>query len=36
MCPAKRMKFLTVFYYKDIGPQHLYKDVGSIPFELAK
>lgn len=29
-------RILTIFYYKDIGPQHLYKDVGSIPLGLAK
>ena len=29
-------KILTFFYYNDIGPQHLYKDVGSIPLGLAK
>lgn len=29
-------KFLTIFYYQDIGRQHLYKDVGSIPLALAK
>ena len=29
-------KFLTIFYYNDIGPQHLYKDVGGIPLALAK
>ncbi len=32
----KRRKILTVFYYGDIGSQHLYKDVGSIPLGLAK
>lgn len=31
---AKRI--LTVFYNSDIGIQHLYKDVGSIPLGLAK
>lgn len=31
-----KKKFLTIFYYKDIGPQHLYKDVGSIPLGLSK
>lgn len=29
-------KILTIFYYSDIGPQHLYKDVGGIPLALAK
>lgn len=29
-------KFLTIFYYSDIGPQHLYKDVGGIPLALSK
>lgn len=29
-------KFLTVFYYNDIGYQHLYKDVGSIPLALSR
>lgn len=29
-------KFLTIFFYDDIGLQHLYKDVGSIPLGLAK
>ena len=29
-------RFLTIFYYRDIGPQHLYKDVGSIPYALGK
>lgn len=29
-------KFLTIFYYNDVGPQHFYKDVGSIPLGLAK
>lgn len=31
-----KKRFLTIFYYKDIGTQHLYKDVGSIPLGLAK
>lgn len=31
-----KKRFLTIFYYKDIGRQHLYKDVGSIPLGLAK
>lgn len=31
-----KKRFLTIFYYKDIGKQHLYKDVGSIPLGLAK
>lgn len=31
-----KRKFLTIFYYEDIGKQHLYKDVGSIPLALAK
>lgn len=29
-------RFLTLFYYQDIDPQHLYKDVGSIPLGLAR
>lgn len=31
-----KQRFLTVFYYSDIGLQHLYKDVGSIPLGLSK
>lgn len=31
-----KSRFLTLFYYHDIGPQHLYKDVGSIPLGLSK
>lgn len=31
-----KKKILTIFYYQDIGKQHLYKDVGSIPLALAK
>lgn len=29
-------RFLTILYYQDIGPQHLYKDAGSIPLGLSK
>lgn len=29
-------RFLTLFWYDDIGEQHLYKDVGGIPYALAK
>lgn len=29
-------RFLTLFLYKDISKVHLYKDVGGIPYALAK
>lgn len=29
-------KFLTLFWYDDIGEQHLYKDVGGIPYAMSK
>lgn len=31
-----KRRLLTIFYYEDIGNQHLYKDVGSIPLAFAK
>ena len=32
----KKKRFLTMFWYDDAGPVHLYKDVGGIPYALAK
>lgn len=32
----RRKRILTVFYYDDVGPQHMYKDVGSVPLTLGR
>lgn len=29
-------RILTMFWYDDAGEVHLYKDVGGIPYALAK
>lgn len=31
-----KKRILTMFWYDDAGEVHLYKDVGGIPYALAK